>query len=209
MKYGRFIVLEGGEGAGKSTQAKLLADKLAASGQKTHLTREVGGAPLAEEIRKFWLADRAEKWDATTEVLLIFAARREHLVKTVWPMLKHGTWVICDRFVDSTLVYQGDGMGLDHGHIHALYAMTAGDFVPDLTLILDLPVATAQQRIAARQLDRYERKGADFHEKLREGFMRLAQETPDRRKIVDATQPQEHVQDAIWRYVHPLLSRGL
>lgn len=208
MSRGRFIVFEGGEGAGKSTQAKNLAKKLMDSGLDVHLTREVGGSVLAEEIRKLWLADRALACDAMTELLLIFAARREHLTKTVWPNLEIGTWVVCDRFVDSTLVYQGDGMGLDHGSIHALYAMVAKDFVPDLTLILDIPVAVSRQRIAARQQDRYERESAAFHEKLRQGFLRLAQETPERRKVVDATQSLMSVQDAIWQQVQPLLARG-
>lgn len=207
MNRGRFIVLEGGEGAGKSTQAKLLADRLVENGVRVSLTREVGGAPLAEEIRRFWLADRTEKWDPFSELLLIFTARREHLTKTIWPLLDAGSWIICDRFIDSTLVYQGDGMGVNQAHIQTLYHMVAGDFIPDLTLILDLPVDISRQRIAARQLDRYERQSDEFHERLRRGFQQLAQETPERRKIIDASPELTMVQAEIWANVRPLLEK--
>jgi dTMP kinase len=206
VSRGRFIVLEGGEGAGKSTQVQLLADKIRANGLTVHVTREVGGSPLAEEIRQFWLADRTEKWDSLTELMLIFAARREHLTKTVWPLLEAGTWVVCDRFFDSTLVYQGDGMGLNRDHIQTLYAMIADGFTPDMTLILDLPVEISRQRIAGRELDRYERASTEFHERLRHGFKALVQQTPERRKLIDAAQILPAVHAAIWAHVQPLLA---
>ncbi len=206
MSKGKFIVLEGGEGAGKSTQAKLLADRLSERGIKTHLTREVGGSPLAEDIRKLWLADRDEKWDPVTELLLIYAARREHLVKTIKPKMDAGFWVICDRFNDSTVVYQGMAMGLGRERVMELYRIIAGDFMPHLTLILDVPVAAARIRMAGRQLDRYERQDDHFHEKLRQGYRQLATEMPAVRMIVDAAQDAQSVQDAIWQKIQPLLS---
>lgn len=204
MKPGRFIVLEGGEGAGKSTQCRLLAEKLQAHGVTVHLTREVGGAPLAEEIRAFWLAERAEAWDAMTELLLIFAARREHLVKTVWPQLQAGSWVISDRFVASSLAYQGMVMGLGANKVEALYFLVAEDFKPDLTLLLDVPVAEGRARIAARQLDRYERQPEEFHERLRQAYLTLARQQPNW-AVIDAAQAAEPVAAALWQQVHPLL----
>lgn len=206
MKPGRFIVLEGGEGAGKSTQSRLLAEKLQAHGVAVHSTREVGGAPLAEEIRSFWLAERAEAWDAMTELLLIFAARREHLVKTIWPKLQAGDWVISDRFVASSLAYQGMAMGLGANKVEALYYLVAEDFKPDLTLLLDVPVPAGQARITARQLDRYERQPAAFHEQLRQAYLTLSRQ-PDW-VVVDAAQAAEPVAAAIWQQVHPLLHQA-
>lgn len=206
MNSGRFIVLEGGEGAGKSTQSHLLAKNLQTHGVKVHLTREVGGAPLAEEIRSFWLAERAEAWDAMTELLLIFAARREHLVKTIWPQLQNGTWVISDRFVASSLAYQGIAMGLGANKVEALYYLVAEDFQPDLTLLLDLPVAAGQARITNRQLDRYERQPIGFHEQLRQAYLSLARQR--NWAMVDAAQPAEAVADALWQQVHPLLHQA-
>lgn len=203
-EHGRFIVLEGGEGAGKSTQAKLLADKLMAAGIPVHLTREVGGAPLAEEIRLFWLADRAEAWDGLTELLLIFAARREHLVKTIWPKLQAGTWVISDRFVSSSVAYQGVVMGLGVEKVAALYKLIAGDFLPDMTLLLDVPVAAGRQRIAARNLDRYERQPESFHEQLRQAYLTQAQQSPQGWQVIDASAPTGAVAAALWQAVAPL-----
>ncbi len=207
MKLGRFIVLEGGEGAGKSTQCRLLAEKLQAHGIKVHLTREVGGAPLAEEIRSFWLAERAECWDSLTELLMIFAARREHLVKTIWPQLQAGAWVISDRFVASSLAYQGMAMGLGANKVEALYFMVAEDFKPDLTLLLDVTVAAGRARITSRQLDRYERQPEEFHERLRQAYLTLARQKPDW-SVVDATQAAEPVAAALWQQVHPLLHQA-
>lgn len=205
MTTGRFIVLEGGEGAGKSTQSKLLSEKLTAHGVKIHLTREVGGAPLAEEIRKLWLADHAEPWDALTELLLIFAARREHLVKTIWPHLAAGTWVISDRFVASSIAYQGMVMGLGANKVEALYYMIAEEFRPDITLLLDVPVSLARTRIASRQLDRYERQPDEFHEKLRQAYLALAQRATAEWRVIDAGQTQENVAHDLWQSVHPLM----
>lgn len=203
-QHGRFIVLEGGEGAGKSTQARLLADKLLAAGIPVHLTREVGGAPLAEEIRQFWLADRADAWDGLTELLLIFAARREHLVKTIWPKLQAGTWIISDRFVSSSVAYQGVVMGLGVEKVLALYKLVADDFKPDLTLLLDVPISTGKQRIAARNLDRYERQPESFHEQLRQAYLQQAQGAPKDWQVIDASAPTGVVAAALWQAIEPL-----
>lgn len=205
MGTGRFIVLEGGEGAGKSTQARLLAERLATQDIKVHLTREVGGSPLAEKIRALWLADHDEEWDSLTELLLIFAARREHLAKTIWPRLKQGYWIISDRFVASTIVYQGMVMGLSN-EAEKLRNLVVGDFKPDLTLLLDVTVALAQERIQSRCLDRYERKDADFHQKLRQSYLSMAERNSDDWRVVDAMQNVDAVQEAVWEAVKPLLA---
>lgn len=209
MIQGKFIVLEGGEGSGKSTQVKLLAERLRAHGVNAHVTREVGGAPLAEEIRKLWLADRDGDWDSLTELLLIFAARREHLVKTIRPKLGEGAWVICDRFQDSTLVYQGRAMGMPRADIQMLYQMIAGGFYPNLILFLDVPVAVVRQRMAGRVLDRYERQDDAFHESLRQGYLQEAAEErkhdPQRGIVINASGDIEAVHQSIWEAVQPLL----
>lgn len=196
---GRFITFEGGEGAGKSTQLKLLAEALRGAGMEVVTTREPGGSVGAEHIRALLVQGEVDRWDAMTEVLLHFAARRDHLVKTVWPALKRGAWVICDRFADSTLAYQGYGHGLDPSLIQRLYALAVGEFRPDLTLILDLPVEAGLARAGSRggAEDRYERMGTAFHERLRQGFLAIARIDPDRCAVIDATQGVEEVQRAI------------
>src|ERR1700761_2879488 len=150
MPRGKFITLEGGEGAGKSTQAKHLAAFLKKKGIKTVLTREVGGAPGAEKIRKIWLEEGDKYWDKTSELMLVFAARREHLVKTVWPALKKGYWVVSDRFMDSTRAYQGMEGGPEVKQIERLYDEIADDLEPDLTLLLDVPVNISMARVKKR-----------------------------------------------------------
>lgn len=189
MKWGKFITLEGGEGAGKSTQARLLTEKLRSRGIDVVRTREPGGAPGAEEIRKILVDGEITRWDAVTEALLIFAARRDHLVNTVWPALEEGRWVVCDRFADSTMAYQGYGMGMARKGVRALYRVAVGEFAPDLTLILDLPVEEGLSRADARQdgHQRYERMNAAFHERLRQGFLEIAAEEPRRCVVIDAS----------------------
>lgn len=134
---GRFITLEGGEGAGKSTQVRLLADALRRAGHDVVVTREPGGTPGAEQIRALLVQGDTGRWDAVTEALLLFAARRDHLVKTIWPALDRGDWVVSDRFSDSTLAYQGYAHGMGTELIERLYALTVGEFQPDLTIMLD------------------------------------------------------------------------
>jgi dTMP kinase len=186
---GRFITLEGGEGAGKSTQIARLKTWLEARGKSVVATREPGGAPGAELIRKLLVEGPAERWDGTTEALLHFAARRDHLRSTVWPALKKGTWVVSDRFADSTRAYQGNGHGLDLAVLDRLYAVAVGDFRPDLTLILDLPVETGLERAATRRgtETRYESLPRAFHDRVRTGFLDVAQAEPHRCFVIDAT----------------------
>ena len=209
MTDGRFITFEGGEGAGKSTQVRLLAEVLHGLGRQVVLTREPGGADGAEAIRALLVSGAVDRWDAHTEALLHSAARRDHLVKTVWPALARGAWVICDRFADSTLAYQGYGHGLDHHLIATLAEVAMGDFRPDLTLILDLPVEEGLKRAGGRggAEDRYERMGLDFHQRLRQGFLAIAAAEPRRCAVVDATQTVQTVQENILSTLFQRLGR--
>ncbi len=195
---GRFITIEGGEGAGKSTQIGRLRDALAGLGHTVVVTREPGGSVGAEEIRKLLMGGGVDRWDAVTEALLVYAARRDHLVRTVWPALARGEWVISDRFEDSTRAYQGAG-GLDLAAIEQLGAVARGSFRPDLTLILDLPVAVGRARAAARRgpSDRFEDRGDGFHEKVRAIFLATASAEPDRCAVIDAAQDLDTVAAAI------------
>ena len=204
MDGGKFITLEGGEGAGKSTQLGLLAKFLRARGREVLATREPGGAPGADAVRRLLVEGAPERWDPTSEALLHFAARRAHLVDTVWPALAAGSWVLSDRFADSTMAYQGYGQGLGREPVEALYRMVVGDFAPDLTLILDLPPDAGLARAAGRQGSRetrYERMALDFHERLRHGYLDIARREPQRCVVVDATRPVVAVQDDIQRLV--------
>jgi len=199
MTAGRFITFEGGEGAGKSTQLRRLAETLRARGHDVATTREPGGSPGAEQIRGLLVSGEPDRWDGMTEALLHFAARRDHLRSTVWPALEAGKWVLCDRFADSTLAYQGYGHGLPHEAIRDLYRVAVGDFKPDLTLILDLPVETGLSRAAGRggDEDRYERMKGGFHQRLRDGFLAIAAAEPDRCAVVPADRGEEEVSAAI------------
>ncbi len=199
MADAKFITFEGGEGAGKSTQIGLMAEALAAAGIPVRTTREPGGTPGAEQIRELLVTGAADRWDAMTEALLHFAARREHLCGVVRPSLEAGQWVLSDRFADSTMAYQGYGHGLGRPAIERLYALAVGDFAPDLTLILDLPVALGLERALARRdgEDRYEALGAEFHERLRQGFREIAEREPGRCVLIDARGGVASVQAAI------------
>jgi len=208
---GRFITLEGGEGAGKSTQQRRLAAWLRQSGLDVTETREPGGSPGAEEIRALLVTGAAGRWDAMTEALLHFAARRDHLVQTVEPALSRGGWVVCDRFADSTMAYQGIAQGLGAVFIDRLYDLVVGDFKPDLTLILDLPVKAGLARATERNTDgedRYERMGIAFHETLRGAFHDIAERAPERCALIDAAGSPEEVADAIWQEVASRLKLG-
>lgn len=203
MIEGRFITFEGGEGAGKSTQVKLLAEALTQAGMEAVTTREPGGSKGAEVIRALLVTGEVDRWDAETEALLHTAARRDHLAKTVWPALKLGAWVICDRFADSTLAYQGYGHGLSPKFIEDLTQLAIGGFAPDLTLVLDLPVEVGLGRAIGRggAEDRYERMDTAFHERLRQGFLAIAARDSDRCAIIDATEDAEAVHQAVLRAV--------
>jgi dTMP kinase len=185
---GRFITLEGGEGAGKSTQIARLAEALTRAGVKVRTTREPGGAPGAETIRKLLVEGEPGRWRPMTEALLHFAARVEHVETVVRPALAAGEWVISDRFADSTLAYQGYGHGLGREAIEQLYRTAIGTFAPDLTLILDVPVEAGLARTGSRTHaeTRYERMGRDFHERVRQGFLEIARANPGRCAVIDA-----------------------
>ncbi|MHA1598941.1 MAG: dTMP kinase [Alphaproteobacteria bacterium] len=185
----KFITFEGGEGTGKSTQVKLLGDALAAIGIDAVTTREPGGAPGAEDIRKLLVNGDVGRWSPMSEALLNYAARAEHLQHTIVPALESGQWVISDRFVDSTTAYQGYGHGLDLQILEDLNRVVLGGFKPDLTLVFDLDLDTGLARAASRGdgEDRYERMGRDFHERLRQGFLDIADGQPDRCVLIDAT----------------------
>jgi dTMP kinase len=195
LPRGKLITIEGGEGAGKSTQAHRLADALRARGLEVVLTREPGGAPGAEAIRDLLLGEDGHDWEPATEALLHFAARREHLGKTVMPALERGDWVVSDRFADSTMAYQGYGLGLGRDVIEGLYTLSIGTFRADLTIILDLSAEDGMARARARgeALDRYENMDLEFHRRLRAGFLEIAAREPDRCVVVDASATVENI----------------
>jgi dTMP kinase len=196
---GRFITFEGGEGAGKSTQARHLAEALRAAGIEALLTREPGGSAGAEQIRALLVQGEAARWDAVTETLLHYAARRDHVETTIRPALDAGRWVVSDRFADSTAAYQGYGHGVPLERIRALHSWTVGGLEPDLTFVLDLPHEAGLGRTAGRAgpEDRYERMGQEFHARLRDGFLAIARAEPERCLLIDATQDVAAVTAAI------------
>ncbi|WP_290816537.1 dTMP kinase [Ferrovibrio sp.] len=208
---GHFITLEGGEGAGKSTQVKRLAAALSARGIEVVQTREPGGTPGAEDIRTLLVTGDLGRWDAMTETLLHYAARRAHVEKTVKPALARGIWVISDRFADSTMAYQGYAGSVGREAVAALHKLVLGDFAPDLTLVLDLPVETGLARAKARMTgtgqapgqieDRYERMGLAFHESLRAAFHEIARREPERCRLIDADGNPDQVAAALWQAV--------
>lgn len=200
---GRFITLEGGEGTGKSTQARRLAAALEARGFASLVTREPGGSPGAEEIRRLMVEGEPGRWNAITETLLAYAARADHVARTIGPALKEGRWVICDRFSDSTFAYQGVGRGLDRETIRRIDSAVLDDFAPDLTLVLDLDVATGLGRANSRPgtENRFEKFGAEFHEKLRQAFLDIARRYPERCRVIDASGSEEQVAEAIFAVV--------
>jgi dTMP kinase len=193
---GRFITLEGGEGAGKSTQAKLLAAALTDRGLPVLQTREPGGAPGAEVLRGL-LLNASVAWSAPAETLLHFAARAEHVERTIRPALDAGMWVVCDRFYDSTMAYQGYGLGASRDVISTLTTLVGVH--PDLTIILDVSEAVAVERQLKRGMDadRYERLDASFHRRVRQGFREIAQAAPQRCVVVNADGTEREVQTAL------------
>lgn len=210
MKRGRFITFEGGEGAGKSSQARRLAERLQqrlASRAEVVVTREPGGSPGAEAIRALLVHGDVDRWSPLSETLLMYAARRDHIERLIAPALERGAWVICDRFLDSTRAYQGAGGGAPQALIEVLEAQVVGPLLPDLTLILDLPVDVGLARAAARGEGgaRFEAKGLGFHERLRQGFQAIAVREPERCALIDASADLETVTERIWRRVEPLI----
>ena len=203
---GRFITFEGGEGAGKSTQAAILVARLRGHGIAVVETREPGGTPGAEAIRALVVEGDADRWDAVTEALLMNAARADHVARRIRPALAAGQWVVCDRFVDSTLAYQGAGKGLAAADLLEAHRFATGNLWPDLTLVLDLPAAVGEARAMARGApDRFERTGGDFHERVAASFVHVAHQEPDRVRLIDATGTPDEVAAAVWRAVEGLL----
>lgn len=200
---GKFITFEGGEGAGKTTQILRLTEWLTSSGLKVTRTREPGGSPGAEEIRKLLVEGAVDRWSATTEVLLHFAARRDHLEKTIKPALEAGHWVLCDRFVDSTMAYQGYGHELGRDIIEQLQEIVIADNLPDLTFIFDIDPKVGLARAATRAggEDRYESMVLAFHERLRAGFLDIAAKAPGRCAVIDANRPQGDIETELRRLV--------
>jgi dTMP kinase len=197
---GRFITLEGGEGAGKSTQIRRLAEQLERAGIAVLTTREPGGAAAAEEVRRLLVEGEPGRWQPVSEALLHYAARAEHVARTIRPALDAGTWVVCDRFADSTMAYQGYGHCLGRAAILALDRVVLRGFKPDLTLVLDLPVAAGLARAAGRGgADRYERMGRAFHERVRRGFRDIVRRAPRRCVLVSAAGEPEVVASRLWR----------
>ena len=200
---GRLITLEGGEGAGKSTQARLLADALCGLGFPVLRTREPGGAPGSEFLRDVLLSGRVD-WSAEAETMLHIAARMEHVAKTIRPALAAGAWVVCDRFQDSTMAYQGHGQGVDRVMIDALGRMTG--LTPDLTLVLDIPREAAIERLRRRAAadDRYERLNVAFHARVNDGFRAIA--TEPRHVLVDAMPAPSLVHEKVMAAVRRLMA---
>jgi dTMP kinase len=203
---GRFLSFEGGEGAGKSTQIKLLAERLTEAKVRTIVTREPGGSPGAEIIRHLVLSGMGKLLGAEAETLLFAAARDDHVHTVIEPALKQGIWVLCDRFSDSTRVYQGILGQVSPAILSAMQRVTIGDLKPDLTLILDVPVEVGLQRAAKRRgtgtADRFEAEGIKFHQQLREAYQRIAAAEPQRCLLIDASAEPDIVAANIWSALH-------
>jgi dTMP kinase len=195
---GRFITFEGGEGAGKSTQVRLAAEWLRARGREVVLTREPGGTPRAEALRRLLLEPSEEPMPQSCELLLMFAARASHLASLIEPAVARGAWVLCDRFTDATYAYQGGGRGLPVGHIDALVRLVHPRRQPDLTVLLDAPVSVGMARAHARNgaggPDRFETEQAEFFERVRATYLARARAEPGRFRVVDATGGIEQVE---------------
>jgi len=197
---GRFISLEGGEGVGKSTQARRLAAALRARGLDVVETREPGGSEGAEAIRRLLLEGADDRWSAPAEALLFAAARADHVAKTIKPAVAAGKWVLCDRYLDSSIAYQGGADGLGEEAIRTLHAIGSGGYLPDRTLLLSLPVSTASSRQFFRDEgkgDRFDSRGSGFHERVSATFLDLAGREPERFRVVDAGGSEDAVTDRL------------
>lgn len=198
---GKFITLEGGEGAGKTTQAERLAQSLNRNGYETLLTREPGGTFGAEAIRDLVLSGAHERWSGMTELLLMYAARVDHVEKLIEPALARGVWVISDRFSDSTLAYQGYARGVDMAPIHAVHNAVMGGFKPDLTILFDIDPVLAQKRVRDRgeDLSRFDSESLDFHKTIRKAFLEIADSDPERIKTIDGASSRDEIATQILR----------
>lgn len=208
---GRFITFEGGEGCGKSTQIRLLADRLRASGKDILLAREPGGTPLAERIRSLVREEIDDPPNARAETLLFLASRAQLVESVLRPALASGKWVLCDRFADSTFAYQGYGRGFDLAELKRLNGFATGGLVPDRTVLLTVSPDVAARRMRMREAathtsaDRMERAGEDFHKRLNEGFLSLAAAEPDRFSVIESDGTVEEVSERIWNSIRPML----
>ena len=211
---GIFVTFEGGEGAGKSTQIRRLRDRLQALGREVVATREPGGSPRAEAIREFLLCGDARRFGALAETMLFAAARADHVAQTIRPALERGAIVLCDRFSDSTRVYQGALAAVPSPTIDALDTIAMGDLRPDLTLILDLPAelglarAEGRRRERGEQPDRFEEEGVAYHAAIREGFLAIAAAEPERCAVIEATGTAQEVEARIWAAMESRLLKG-
>jgi dTMP kinase len=205
---GRFITLEGSEGSGKSTNLNFIHQRLQQSGLEVVLTREPGGTPLGENIRELLLDHRQQSMVSDTELLLMFAARAQHLNELILPALEAGKWVLCDRFTDATYAYQGAGRGISSDRIAQLEQWVQGELRPDLTVFLDLPVAQGLARAGERaELDRFEREEIDFFERVRQGYLIQAKAQPQRYRVVDASPLLPEVQAQLDRVIDDYLAQ--
>lgn len=208
MRQGKFITLEGIDGAGKSTQLAWIVDLLQQAGLQPVVTREPGGTPFGEQLRAL-LLDNASVMHAETEALLMFAARREHLDKVILPSLTQGQWVISDRFTDASYAYQGGGRGLSQDKLKALEQWTLGTLQPDLTLYFDVQVELGQQRVSRiKHRDRFEKEQADFFQRVRAAYLDRARQFPQRIKIIDSSQSLEDVGRVVEHSLQALLENG-
>ncbi|PPR77629.1 MAG: Thymidylate kinase [Alphaproteobacteria bacterium MarineAlpha3_Bin5] len=215
MRSGYFITFEGGEGVGKSTQISQLDSVLRSKGIKTFLTREPGGSIGAEKIRELIVTGRVDRWTPLSELLMLYAARVDHITKSIKPALEQGKWVLCDRFFDSTFVYQGYGHNLSQNIISELHELAVGDFKPDLTLVLDINIEEGFRRTSARNSkktskdlakeDRYERMDHPFHNRIRKGFLEIAEKNSNRAVVVDASGNKKTVFNSIVRVLETRL----
>jgi dTMP kinase len=205
-RRGLFVTLEGGEGSGKSSQAQALRALLEAKGFTVTITREPAGCPLGQRVREL-LTDASLELDARSELFLFVAQRAQHAASVIRPALERGEIVICDRFGDSSVAYQGYGRGLSPDHVRLTNRMATQGLVPDLTVLLDVPVETGLGRKRGESTpDRIGQEGASFHERVRQGYLAMAAEEPDRFLVVDATLPAEEITRTIWRRLEPLLA---
>lgn len=211
MAAGRFITFEGGEGCGKSTQIRLLAERLRAAGKEVLLTREPGGTALAEKIRSLVREESDDPPNSRAETLLFIASRAQVVESVIRPALASGTWVLCDRFADSTFAYQGYGRGLDLEELKRINSFATGGLEPDRTILLNVSPEVSAKRMRAREAatntdaDRMEKAGDSFHARLKQGFLELAAAEPDRFAVIQADGSVEEVEEAVWNSIQPML----
>ncbi|MGY8986663.1 MAG: dTMP kinase [Sphingomonadales bacterium] len=209
MTIGKFITIEGGEGTGKSTQIKRLLKKLKTEGLEVIETREPGGSIGAEKIRELVIGGNTDNWDPISEILLLCAARRHHMKEVILPALFEGKWVICDRFLDSSMAYQGIAQGLGEARINNLSEFTLEGFMPDLTLVFDIPVEVGLKRAKSVEINKYERMDLSFHNKIRNAFIKIAAQNPERCVLIDAEADIKTITDEAWGVIKGRLLEAL